>query len=37
LDRLNALADGVIAVAMTLLVLNIGIPDNHHFSEDGPI
>ena len=35
LERLNALGDAVIAVAMTLLVLNVGIPENHNFSRDG--
>ena len=35
LDRLNALSDGVIAVAITLLVLGINIPTDHNFSEQG--
>jgi transmembrane protein TMEM174 (potassium channel) len=35
LGRLNAIADAVIAVAMTLLMLNVGIPENHNFSRDG--
>ena len=34
-DRLNALSDGVIAIALTLLVLGIDIPDDHKFSEEG--
>jgi uncharacterized membrane protein len=35
LERLNALTDGVIAIALTLLVLGIDIPSDHNFSEDG--
>lgn len=35
LERLNALTDGVIAIALTLLVLGIDIPDDHNFSVDG--
>lgn len=35
LDRLNALSDGVIAIALTLLVLGIDIPTDHNFNEDG--
>ena len=34
-DRLNALSDGVIAIALTLLVLGIDIPTDHNFSKDG--
>jgi uncharacterized membrane protein len=35
LDRLNGLSDGVIAIALTLLVLAIDIPTDHNFSRDG--
>jgi len=35
MDRLNALTDGILGFAMTLLVLNIDIPPGHNFSEDG--
>lgn len=35
LDRLNALSDGVIAVVITLLVLGIDVPQDHHFSTEG--
>ncbi|MCA6074891.1 TMEM175 family protein [Fulvivirga sedimenti] len=34
-ERLNALSDGVIAIALTLLVLGIDIPDDHDFNQDG--
>ena len=34
-DRLNALSDGVIAIALTLLVLGIDIPTDHDFTEEG--
>lgn len=34
-DRLNALSDGVIAIALTLLVLGIDIPSDHDFDKDG--
>lgn len=34
-ERLNALTDGVAAIALTLLVLGIDIPSDHNFSEDG--
>lgn len=34
-ERLNALTDGVVAIALTLLVLGIDIPTDHDFSEDG--
>jgi uncharacterized membrane protein len=34
LERLNALTDGVIAIALTLLVLGIDIPDDHNFGVD---
>jgi uncharacterized membrane protein len=34
-ERLNALSDGVIAIALTLLVLGIDIPTDHNFTEDG--
>lgn len=37
LERLNALTDGVIAIAITILVLGIEIPENHLFSEQGLI
>lgn len=33
-DRLNALSDGVIAIALTLLVLGIDIPTDHDFDRD---
>ncbi len=35
LDRINALADGIFAIVVTLLVLGIDIPENHNFSEQG--
>ncbi|MGR8933687.1 MAG: TMEM175 family protein [Gammaproteobacteria bacterium] len=35
LDRCKALADGVFAIVVTLLVLGIDVPLNHHFSEQG--
>lgn len=35
LDRCKALADGVIAIVVTLLVLGIEVPSDHRFSEDG--
>ncbi len=35
IDRLNALSDGVIAIALTLLVLGIDIPENHDFNAEG--
>ena len=34
-ERLNALSDGVIAIALTLLVLGIDIPEDHNFDENG--
>jgi uncharacterized membrane protein len=34
-DRLMALTDGVIAIALTLLVLGIDIPSGHDFSQSG--
>ena len=34
-DRMNALSDGVIAIALTLLVLGIDIPTEHDFNEEG--
>lgn len=34
LERLNALTDGVIAIALTLLVLGIDIPTDHNFDVD---
>ncbi len=35
IDRLNALSDGVMAIALTLLVLGIDIPDDHDFNTEG--
>lgn len=35
LDRCKALADGVFAIVVTLLVLGIDIPSDHNFSEQG--
>ena len=35
LDRCKALTDGVIAIVITLLVLGVNIPTDHHFSEQG--
>ena len=35
LDRLMAFSDGVIAIAITILVLGIEIPEDHSFSEQG--
>ncbi len=35
LDRCKALADGVFAIVVTLLVLGIDVPSNHNFSEHG--
>jgi uncharacterized membrane protein len=35
LDRLMAFSDGVIAIAITILVLGIDIPEGHSFSEKG--
>ena len=35
LDRSKALADGVFAIVVTLLVLGIDVPSDHNFSEDG--
>ena len=35
LDRLMALSDGVIAIAITILVLGIDIPKDYSFSEQG--
>lgn len=35
LDRCKALADGVFAIVVTLLVLGIDIPSDHDFSTDG--
>ena len=35
LDRCKALADGVFAIVVTLLVLGIDIPADHNFSEQG--
>ena len=37
LDRLMAFSDGVIAIAITILVLGIDIPEGHRFSELGLI
>jgi uncharacterized membrane protein len=35
LDRCKALADGVFAIVVTLLVLGIDVPSDHNFSEHG--
>jgi uncharacterized membrane protein len=35
LDRLTTLVDGVLAIVLTLMVLNIDIPADHSFDEDG--
>jgi uncharacterized membrane protein len=35
LERINAFTDGVIAIALTLLVLGLDIPTDHNFSEEG--
>ena len=35
LERLNARTDGVVAIAITLLVLGIDIPTDHDFTVDG--
>ena len=35
LDRLMAFSDGVLAIAITILVLGIDIPEGHSFSEQG--
>jgi uncharacterized membrane protein len=35
LDRLIAFSDGVIAIAITILVLGIDIPEDRSFSEQG--
>ncbi len=35
LDRSKALADGVFAIVVTLLVLGIDVPSDHNFSKDG--
>jgi uncharacterized membrane protein len=35
LERLMAFSDGVIAIAITILVLGIDIPEDHSFSEQG--
>ena len=35
LERISALSDGVIAIAITILVLGIDIPENHDFTEQG--
>ena len=35
LDRLVSISDAIIAFAMTLLVLNVDIPRDHNFSEQG--
>jgi uncharacterized membrane protein len=37
LDRLKALTDGVVAIAITILVLGIEIPEDHLFTEQGLI
>lgn len=34
-ERISALSDGVIAIAITILVLGIDIPENHDFTEQG--
>ncbi len=35
LDRIKGLSDGTIAIALTLLVLAIDIPENHDFTQEG--
>ena len=35
LDRLNALSDGIIAIAITILVLDIHVPEGHDFNLEG--
>lgn len=35
IERVNALTDGVIAIALTLLVIGIDVPEDHNFGDDG--
>lgn len=37
MDRLMAFSDGVIAIAITILILGIDIPEDHPFSKEGLI
>ncbi|WP_166825704.1 TMEM175 family protein [Thalassoroseus pseudoceratinae] len=37
LDRVNAMSDGVVAIALTLLVLSIEVPQSHDFTNGGLI
>ncbi len=35
IERVNALSDGVIAIALTLLVIDIHVPETHNFDKHG--